>query len=83
VPSILVFGCTLCSYLASIQTLAPEDTLCSDLDVCRVGIDDHGRLPAQLEGDGREVLGGSPCHNAGYGPVSGVRDWVRKTADRR
>lgn len=33
-------------YLASIQGLAPKDTLCSDLEVRRVGIDDHGRLPA-------------------------------------
>jgi hypothetical protein len=29
------------------------------------------------------VLGGGLRHDTGYGPVSGVRDWVRETADER
>jgi len=34
------------TYLASIQGFTIEDTLCSDLEVRRVGVDDYGRLPA-------------------------------------
>ena len=40
------FGCASSTHLAGIQRLAPEDTLCGNLEVRRVWIDDHGRLPA-------------------------------------
>ncbi len=33
-------------YLTGVQGLSPEDTLCGDLEVRRVGVNDHGRLPA-------------------------------------
>jgi hypothetical protein len=39
------FGSDFVLYLAGIQGLAPKDTLCSDLEVRRVGIDDNGTLP--------------------------------------
>jgi len=64
------------TYLAGIQSLAPEDTLCGNLEVRRVRVDDRGRLPAQFEGERREMLGGGLCHDAGYGSISGVRDWA-------
>jgi hypothetical protein len=34
------------TYLAGTQGFTIKDTLCSDLEVRRVGIDDYGRLPA-------------------------------------
>jgi hypothetical protein len=51
-------------YLAGVQILAPEDTLHGNLEVRHVGINDHRRLAAQLEGDRREVLGGGSKLNA-------------------
>jgi len=61
-------------YLTSIPTLAPEDTLRSNLQVRGVGIDNHWRLSAELERDGREVLCGGLGHDAAHNPISCVRD---------
>lgn len=38
--------CGALTYLTGIQALTPKDTFCGDFEVRRVGIDDHGRLPA-------------------------------------
>jgi len=65
------FGCTSSTYLASIQYLALEDTLCSNLEVHCVQINNHRRL---LECKGHKMLGSGLCHNAGYSSISGACD---------
>jgi hypothetical protein len=62
------------AYLASVQGLTPKDTLCGDLEVRRFGIDDHGRLPAELERNGREVLSRRLRYDAGDNSISRVSD---------
>ena len=53
------------SHLSGVHDLAPEDALGGDAEV-GVGGDVDGALPAELEGDGGEVLGGGrvddPAH---------------------
>ena len=62
-------------HLTRVHDLPPEDALGRDVEVC-VGRDVHGALSAQLEGDGRQVLGGGRVDDPADGGAPRVEDVV-------
>lgn len=63
------------AHLAGIQGLAPEQTLCGQLEVGVAG--DESRIAtAQFEADGGQVLGSLFANDSGHTGTSGVEDLV-------
>ena len=62
-------------HLSGVHDLAPEDALGGDAEV-GVGGDVDGALPAELEGDGGEVLGGSRVDDPAHRRAPRVQDVV-------
>ena len=63
------------SHLSGVHDLAPEDALGGDAEV-GVGRHVDGALPAELEGDGGEVLGGGRVDDPPHRRAPRVQDVV-------
>ena len=71
----MIVSSAVLSHLASVHDFPPEDPFGRDVEV-GVGRDVHWTLAAELEGDGREVLGGGSVDDPAHGGAPRVEDVV-------